>query len=266
MHTHTTTTTAPLPACQYSTTACRIKGEPVHDATTGPCFPFGAEIDHAVHVLIIPCRIKGKPVDDVMTIKNSDIAKHLSLPPVKLHCSMLAGACGAAPPAGGGTADAETANAVAVLGSATDGGTSLERACAALLLWGHHTPDLPALPLGRHLTTRSSLQLVTRFLPACRGCHQGGRQGLEVQAGGRQAGRCAAGSGGLSRHAAHPARAQGGHRACPAPRRPRSTLWAAQGRSSRPQRPLIRLHPAAEPPRAAPARLAPPPCSHPVRL
>lgn len=25
-----------------------------------------------------------------MSIKNSDIAKHLSLPPVKLHCSMLA--------------------------------------------------------------------------------------------------------------------------------------------------------------------------------
>lgn len=35
-------------------------------------------------------RVKGKPVDDVLTIKNSDIAKHLSLPPVKLHCSMLA--------------------------------------------------------------------------------------------------------------------------------------------------------------------------------
>jgi len=34
--------------------------------------------------------IKGKPVEEVMTIKNSDIAKHLSLPPVKLHCSMLA--------------------------------------------------------------------------------------------------------------------------------------------------------------------------------
>lgn len=29
-------------------------------------------------------------MDDVLTIKNSDIAKHLSLPPVKLHCSMLA--------------------------------------------------------------------------------------------------------------------------------------------------------------------------------
>ncbi|EFN57984.1 hypothetical protein CHLNCDRAFT_20689, partial [Chlorella variabilis] len=34
--------------------------------------------------------IKGKAVEDVLTIKNSDIAKHLSLPPVKLHCSMLA--------------------------------------------------------------------------------------------------------------------------------------------------------------------------------
>lgn len=36
------------------------------------------------------CRVKGKAVDEVLTIKNSDIAKHLSLPPVKLHCSMLA--------------------------------------------------------------------------------------------------------------------------------------------------------------------------------
>ena len=29
-------------------------------------------------------------MNEVLTIKNSDIAKHLSLPPVKLHCSMLA--------------------------------------------------------------------------------------------------------------------------------------------------------------------------------
>ena len=36
------------------------------------------------------CRVKGRSIDDVLTIKNSDIAKHLSLPPVKLHCSMLA--------------------------------------------------------------------------------------------------------------------------------------------------------------------------------
>ena len=34
--------------------------------------------------------IKGKSVDEAMTIKNTDIAKELSLPPVKLHCSMLA--------------------------------------------------------------------------------------------------------------------------------------------------------------------------------
>mmetsp|Transcript_20298 Transcript_20298/g.27797 ORF Transcript_20298/g.27797 Transcript_20298/m.27797 type:complete len:166 (-) Transcript_20298:80-577(-) len=34
--------------------------------------------------------IKGKNVDDVLAIKNTDIAQHLKLPPVKLHCSMLA--------------------------------------------------------------------------------------------------------------------------------------------------------------------------------
>mmetsp|Transcript_3746 Transcript_3746/g.4201 ORF Transcript_3746/g.4201 Transcript_3746/m.4201 type:complete len:156 (-) Transcript_3746:92-559(-) len=34
--------------------------------------------------------IKGKSIDECLEIKNSDIAKHLSLPPVKLHCSMLA--------------------------------------------------------------------------------------------------------------------------------------------------------------------------------
>ncbi|CAK9189417.1 unnamed protein product [Sphagnum troendelagicum] len=34
--------------------------------------------------------IKGRQMEEVLTIKNSDIAKHLSLPPVKLHCSMLA--------------------------------------------------------------------------------------------------------------------------------------------------------------------------------
>jgi len=34
--------------------------------------------------------IKGRQLDDAAKIKNSDIAKELSLPPVKLHCSMLA--------------------------------------------------------------------------------------------------------------------------------------------------------------------------------
>ena len=34
--------------------------------------------------------VKGRSLDDATGIKNSDIARHLSLPPVKLHCSMLA--------------------------------------------------------------------------------------------------------------------------------------------------------------------------------
>jgi len=34
--------------------------------------------------------VKGKHVDDASKIKNTDIAKELCLPPVKLHCSMLA--------------------------------------------------------------------------------------------------------------------------------------------------------------------------------
>ena len=34
--------------------------------------------------------IKGMTVDEAKSIKNADIANHLNLPPVKLHCSMLA--------------------------------------------------------------------------------------------------------------------------------------------------------------------------------
>ncbi|BHF68295.1 hypothetical protein SprV_0301132800 [Sparganum proliferum] len=34
--------------------------------------------------------VKGKTVDEATTIKNTEIAKELKLPPVKLHCSMLA--------------------------------------------------------------------------------------------------------------------------------------------------------------------------------
>ena len=34
--------------------------------------------------------IKGKSIEESAQIKNTQIAKHLSLPPVKLHCSMLA--------------------------------------------------------------------------------------------------------------------------------------------------------------------------------
>ena len=34
--------------------------------------------------------VKGKTVDEVMQIKNSEIVEELSLPPVKIHCSVLA--------------------------------------------------------------------------------------------------------------------------------------------------------------------------------
>jgi nitrogen fixation protein NifU and related proteins len=34
--------------------------------------------------------VKGKTLDEVMQIKNSDIVEELNLPPVKIHCSVLA--------------------------------------------------------------------------------------------------------------------------------------------------------------------------------
>ena len=34
--------------------------------------------------------LKGKSLDEAMAIKNSEIAEELELPPVKIHCSMLA--------------------------------------------------------------------------------------------------------------------------------------------------------------------------------
>ena len=34
--------------------------------------------------------VKGRSIDDAETIKNTDIAEELALPPVKIHCSVLA--------------------------------------------------------------------------------------------------------------------------------------------------------------------------------
>jgi nitrogen fixation protein NifU and related proteins len=34
--------------------------------------------------------VKGKTIDEAATIKNTQIAQHLALPPVKIHCSVLA--------------------------------------------------------------------------------------------------------------------------------------------------------------------------------
>ena len=34
--------------------------------------------------------MKGKTLDEAMTIRNTEIVEELSLPPVKIHCSVLA--------------------------------------------------------------------------------------------------------------------------------------------------------------------------------
>jgi nitrogen fixation NifU-like protein len=34
--------------------------------------------------------VKGRTIDEALDIKNRDIAQHLALPPVKIHCSVLA--------------------------------------------------------------------------------------------------------------------------------------------------------------------------------
>ncbi len=34
--------------------------------------------------------VKGKSLDEAMSLKNTQIAEHLALPPVKIHCSVLA--------------------------------------------------------------------------------------------------------------------------------------------------------------------------------
>jgi nitrogen fixation NifU-like protein len=34
--------------------------------------------------------VKGKTLDEALAIKNTDIAEELALPPVKIHCSILA--------------------------------------------------------------------------------------------------------------------------------------------------------------------------------
>ena len=34
--------------------------------------------------------VKGRTLDEALEIKNTDVAEHLSLPPVKIHCSVLA--------------------------------------------------------------------------------------------------------------------------------------------------------------------------------
>jgi nitrogen fixation NifU-like protein len=39
---------------------------------------------------LITTMVKGQKIEDALAISNSDIARELSLPPVKIHCSVLA--------------------------------------------------------------------------------------------------------------------------------------------------------------------------------
>jgi nitrogen fixation NifU-like protein len=62
--------------------------------------------------------IKGRTVEDALAIKNTDIVKELSLPPVKIHCSVLAedairAAIGDWKKKNGAAETADAANAVA---------------------------------------------------------------------------------------------------------------------------------------------------------
>ena len=39
---------------------------------------------------LVTTMVKGRSIDDALSISNSEIAQELSLPPVKIHCSVLA--------------------------------------------------------------------------------------------------------------------------------------------------------------------------------
>ena len=68
----------------------QIRVDPATGAITDACFKtFGCGSAIASSSVATEW-VKGRTLDDATAIKNSDIAKHLSLPPVKLHCSMLA--------------------------------------------------------------------------------------------------------------------------------------------------------------------------------
>jgi len=57
--------------------------------------PLIAEIDEdGIYIVSCPvfkgCHAYGKTIDEAMSIDNMDIVEELALPPVKIHCSVLA--------------------------------------------------------------------------------------------------------------------------------------------------------------------------------
>jgi nitrogen fixation NifU-like protein len=65
----------------------KISDEGVVEDARFKTFGCGSAIASSSYVTEL---VKGKTVDEVMQIKNSQIVEELSLPPVKIHCSVLA--------------------------------------------------------------------------------------------------------------------------------------------------------------------------------
>jgi nitrogen fixation NifU-like protein len=65
----------------------RISDDGVVEDAKFKTFGCGSAIASSSYVTEL---VKGKTVDEVMSIKNTHIVQELSLPPVKIHCSVLA--------------------------------------------------------------------------------------------------------------------------------------------------------------------------------
>ncbi len=65
----------------------KIRSDGIVEDARFKAFGCGSAIASASYVTEL---VKGKTVDEVMTIKNTHIVRELSLPPVKIHCSVLA--------------------------------------------------------------------------------------------------------------------------------------------------------------------------------
>src|ERR1700739_2060885 len=65
----------------------RISEEGVIEGARSKTFGCGSAIPSSSYV---PELVKGKHIDEAMAIKNTVIVKELNLPPVKIHCSVLA--------------------------------------------------------------------------------------------------------------------------------------------------------------------------------